>query len=368
MFILLTISVVITLIYVTVVLISMLGFNRIKSKDISSAPLEQKISVIIAARNEEHSIKKCLHSLLNQDYNLENFEIIVVDDHSDDSTFKTLNTIKSENIKVSSLPEGITSKKQALKFGIDCAAHNIIAVTDADCELPLNWLETISSSLNGETRMLLGPVVFGKRKGFLNAFQQLDMLAMQAFEFGLIAFNKPILNNGANLSFTKEAYTKVDGYDCYKTPSGDDVFLLEKFKNEEFEVKGVLNKNFIVETSPTKTLNEFINQRLRWASKSKFYSNKFLQFVSIIVLLQNMVSLFIYSQVLLIEKFALISAILLLTKWLIDFILLFLVAAFFDRKKAILYFISVQLIYPFYIMVIGFASFIVKFEWKGRKY
>jgi hypothetical protein len=72
--------------------------------------------------------------------------------------------------------------------------------------------------------------------------------------------------------------------------------------------------------------------------------------------------------VLLGEKYRNYYIFLLLSKWLIDFILLFLVAAFFNRKKSMLYFIPVQVIYPFYILGVSVASIFLKFEWKGRKY
>jgi len=337
MFVLLIISILVTITYCGLVMFSVVGFNRLKTEHVDIDTSEKNISIVIAARNEELTIERCVNSLLNQNYSKSNYEIIVVNDHSNDNTLEILNTIKTDTIKVLSLSEGKTSKKQALKLGIENASFELIAATDADCELPKEWLKTISTKLDQGTSMLLGPVAFKQEKGVLNAFQQLDMLAMQAFEFGLLAFNRPTINNGANLSFVKKAFINVEGYDSYKTPSGDDVFLLEKFKSDNLKIKGVLQNNFIVETSPTKTLNEFLNQRLRWASKSKFYTDNFLQFTSIIVLLQNLILLFIYSQVLFIEKFTLIYAILLLTKWLIDFILLFLVAAFFKRNKALLY-------------------------------
>jgi cellulose synthase/poly-beta-1,6-N-acetylglucosamine synthase-like glycosyltransferase len=226
----------------------------------------------------------------------------------------------------------------------------------------------IVNNIEKDADMLLGPIVFEQKAGFLNAFQQLDMVAMQTFEFGMLHFNRPILNNGANLSFRKNKYNAVNGYDSYNTPSGDDVFLLEKFNVQRLKIKGLLNKHFIVETDATNNCSEFLHQRIRWASKSKFYKGRFLQLLSISIFFQNIIQLFIYSQVLLSENFTNIYIILLLSKWLIDFILLFLVATFFDRSKSLLYFIPVQIIYPFYIVGVSVASIFLKFEWKGRKY
>jgi cellulose synthase/poly-beta-1,6-N-acetylglucosamine synthase-like glycosyltransferase len=365
---LLVISVLITTIYSVLVIIALIGFYKAKKTKVENNQNSNQVSVVIAARNEEDNIERCIKSLLNQDYDATNYEIIVVNDHSEDNTSSILKRIKANNLVVISLPEGITSKKEALKFGIEKAQYNIIASTDADCVLPKNWVTSIATNIDENSDMLLGPVMFIKKKGFFNAFQQLDMMAMQTFEFGMLHFNKPILNNGANLSFRKNKYNAVNGYDSYNTPSGDDVFLLEKFNVQKLKIKGLLNKHFIVETDATNNCSEFLHQRIRWASKSKFYTGLLLKFLSIIILFQNFLLIFIYSQALLGEKYTNYYIFLLLSKWLIDFILLFLVATFFDRSKSLLYFIPVQIIYPFYIVGVSVASIFLKFEWKGRKY
>lgn len=368
MFILLVISILITAIYGVFVIISIFGFYKIIDTQDCNDINDIKVSIVIAARNEEEYIERCINSILNQDFNYNNYEIIVVNDHSEDDTLTILQDLKIGNLKILSLPNGVTSKKEALKLGIENAQFNVISSTDADCILPPNWLKLLVSNINKDVDMLLGPIVFEEKGGLLNAFQQLDMLAIQSFQFGLLAINKPTLNNGANLSFKKEEYQLVGGYDEYETPSGDDVFLLEKFIKQKLTIKGLLNKNFIVETNPMISYSQFFQQRIRWASKSKFYAGKMLKMLSLIILFQNILQIFIYSQVVLSENFTNYYIFLLISKWLIDFILLFLVAAFFNRKKSMLYFIPVQLFYPFYILVVGFASMFLKFEWKGRKY
>jgi glycosyltransferase involved in cell wall biosynthesis len=368
LFVLLVISVLITAIYSVLVTVALIGFYKAKNTKIENNQSSNQVSVVIAARNEEENIERCIKSLLNQDFDATNFEIIVVNDHSEDATVSIVENLKINNLKILSLPVRLTSKKEALKLGVENASFNIIASTDADCILPSNWLKLIVNNIEKDADMLLGPIVFEQKAGFLNAFQQLDMVAMQTFEFGMLHFNKPILNNGANLSFRKNKYNAVNGYDSYNTPSGDDVFLLEKFNVQRLKIKGLLNKHFIVETDATNNCSEFLHQRIRWASKSKFYKGRFLQLLSISIFFQNIIQLFIYSQVLLSENFTNIYIILLLSKWLIDFILLFLVATFFDRSKSLLYFIPVQIIYPFYIVGVSVASIFLKFEWKGRKY
>ncbi len=362
----------IIIIYCFAIIWVIVGLYKIKGKETvkSKESYGTKISVIIAVRNEAQNILACLNTFQKQRYNKALFEIIIVNDHSADETEQIVNSfIKTSDLKIqlTSLTDK-ASKKEALKHGIGLAEYEIIATTDADCLLPNNWLINISDHFQSNTDMLLGPVIFKNKNGFLSAFQTLDMLAIQGIEFGTLGFKQPILNNAANLSYSKKAYNNVNGFDSFNTPSGDDIFLLEKFKNQHQKIEGCLSPGFIVETKQETTLAGFLNQRIRWSSKSKYYSDKLLMSFSGLVLIQNISLLFIYIGILFAEKHTLTFTILLLTKWFIDFILLFLVASFFKRRSSMFYFIPVQLVYPIYILIIWVASITMKFEWKGRKY
>ncbi|MCB9335235.1 MAG: glycosyltransferase [Flavobacteriales bacterium] len=360
-------SIIITAIYFIMVILMLFGFYRIKNSKQSNTKNECSLSVVIAARNEEKNIKNCIDSLLKQNYPKDKFEVLVVDDDSDDETLELILKIKHPNIKVLKL-ENKQGKKEALKYGIDHTKFNYVVMTDADCVFDVNWLKTIANSISQNTSMLIGPVVFKEKSNFLNSFQQLDMMAMQTITFGMMSFGKPILNNAANLVINKDRYKDVKGHDDYKTPSGDDVFLLEKLTKKSFKIDGFLSRESIVETKAQPNLKEFLNQRLRWASKSKFYQSPYLIFISFLVLLENINLIFIYSHVLLIGTNRTVYIILLLSKWLIDFILLFLISTFYKRRKALIYYIASQLVYPIYVVGVGLASFFIKFEWKGRKY
>ena len=354
--------------FITILVISF-GFYKSQKNSITDNQRDQKISIIIPVRNEEENITACLNSLNTQEYTLTNFEVIVVNDHSTDNTVALVQEfIIKSRISISLLNlTATTSKKEALKLGVENANYPIIASTDGDCFLPKKWLKNISNSLSENTKMLLGPVMFSDKIGFLNAFQLLDFSAVQGLTFGSAYYQLPVLNNAANLSYRKESLNLVGGYDNYDTPSGDDVFLLEKFISSKLKVNAVLKSNFIVKTPSEQTYVSFFNQRIRWASKAGFYTNKLLIFYSGIIFLTNILALSIYFLMFFIEDFRLVGINLLLSKWLIDFILLFLVTSFFEQRKKLVYFIPVQLVYPIYIVVIALFSKLYQFEWKGRK-
>lgn len=363
------ILIVVLVIYVITLLVITGGYikQRKKYKVVSNPSVSAKISVVIAARNEEATIEKCLSSIVSQGYNKGDYEIILVNDHSTDDTLKILERYSKEynHLKYYSLDESF-SKKEAIKFGVSKAKYEIIATTDADCKTPKNWLKLISTQFQNSS-LLLGPVQLTQTKGFLGAFQELDMFSLQGFTFGSLAFNNPILINAANMVFKKEDHVHHTSLN-EKTPSGDDMFLLEQLKINKKNITGILDTKFVVKTKAEKSFLDFFNQRIRWASKNKHYKDKSIQYFGVLIFLTNISLIFIYLHLVFVEQNRVVYIILLLTKWLIDFILLFLVSSFFKRRKVLTYFVPVQLIYPLYILVVGVLSSFFKIKWKGRVY
>jgi glycosyltransferase involved in cell wall biosynthesis len=361
---------VVILVYICSMLWVVVGFaSHRKNKYLEEQINAKHISVIIPVRNEEDAILDCLKSIEKQSYNKENYEILVIDDNSTDNTFQIVKEFienTSVDINLFKLNEAET-KKEALKLGLEKARFPIIVTTDGDCVYQKDWLTAIGGEIEGDD-MLIGPVMFRSSTGLLNNFQVLDMLAMQGLGFGSLQNGKPILNNAANLAYSYSAYNDVGGYDSLNTVSGDDVFLLERFSRYRLRIKGILTESSIVETEGEKSLRSFLNQRVRWVSKSKYYKNPTLVFFSVIGLITNLLAIFIYFAVPFVEKYWVSLIILLLSKWVIDFILLLLVASFYKKKKALYYFIPVQLIYPFYILLVWIGSLTVEYKWKDRNY
>lgn len=361
--------------FLSMVYIAIGWIKQLKKASFKQADnLQNKISVVIAFRNESDNIIACLAALEKQLYNNNLFEVILINDHSEDNSVEKIEEYQTKS-KLSIQLLHLSSehgKKEALKLGIENANYPIIASTDADCEIPKNWLSYINQSFSdNETAMLLGPVSFNEQTTgniFFDSFQELDFLAMQALTFGALGNKLPILNNGANIAYKKTVFEQVNGFDKHKTPSGDDVFLLEKFVAQQQLIKGILNQDFIVKTTKPSTLSDFIQQRLRWASKAKKYRNSNLIYFSSIIYLASLIQLLIYAEILFVENFGFIGIFLLTSKWLIDFILLYLASNFFNKKKHLVLFVFVVFIYPVYIVSIGLLALITNFKWKGRKY
>ena len=213
--------------------------------------------------------------------------------------------------------------------------------------------------------------MFKQRRGLWHSFLQLDFISLIVLGGALIKKNKPVLANGANMLFSKAAFEAVGGYaENHSIASGDDVFLLERFVQEGYDVSFAWRKEAVVRTTPPESLSSFINQRIRWAKKTKFAkgarSNFYIvgltSFYAIYIL--SLVSAFITNDLVLWQMFILVF----LGKTAIDCLFFSSILPFFEQQKLLKYVVLIQFIHPIYISTIAVLSLFNSYTWKHRKY
>jgi len=334
-----------------------------------------RISVIIAVRNEAENIQKCVESIIAQNYDRRLFEIIVVDDFSTDNTLAIIQKIHTENIKILSLgnyynADIIAHKKKCIDLGIKNASGSLIVTTDGDCFVGKNWLRTIAYAYETtQAKILAAPVKILHQRSILEKFQSLDYTGMMALTAVGVYYKFLSLCNGANMAYEKQAFLSVNGFeDIDQKASGDDVLLMEKinkqFPNSLFFIK---SKSAIVETFAAKGLLTFIQQRIRWTSKSKLYSEISIKLIAVMVLLCALAIIILFGISLMNSKILAFAIVLLMLKSLADFILLATSSAFFSNSYLLIYFPVLEILHLLYIAFIGVLGNIFKANWKGRK-
>jgi len=257
----------------------MRGLNKLGTSKNNTLPYEF-ISIVIPFRNEQDNILTNLKSLESQLYPSEKFEIIYIDDFSEDLSQDILTkNIRKNNIKILSVPENYSKnahKKRAIRYGIENAKGEIIVTTDADCIYDEEWLQTLLLSFDNLTGFVSGPVEFISDKRLFSQFQQLEFAGLVLSGAGLIGSGNPTICNAANIAYKKKVFNEVGGFsDNMNLSSGDDELLMQKIsKNSDYKVKFCVDKKAIVKTSANKNISDFIQQRKRWASKGLFYGDK----------------------------------------------------------------------------------------------
>jgi len=347
-------------------------------KQFKKTPLKNKthVSVLIPARNEENNITDLLSNLINQNYPANLYEIIVVDDHSTDQTAKMVKKFIKEQkgfsiklLRIKGENQARAYKKKAIRIAIEKSTGSLIITTDADCIHGKKWISSIVSLYETKRpKMIVGPVSFHKEKTFFQKIQSLEFLSLIAMTAGAIKTGYPIMCNGANLAYEKKAFFDVGGFGIDRFSSGDDVFLLHRIRKHfgNTSVRFLKNLDTIVYTEALKTLHEFFDQRIRWASKNKGYDIKTLV-ISTTVYMMNLILFGAVFISLFQSEFWETTAYIIIAKYIIDLPVVIGIAKFAKKLDMFIYTIPLIVIYPVYIILAGALGIVSSYEWKGRK-
>ncbi|MBD3289671.1 glycosyltransferase [candidate division KSB1 bacterium] len=341
---------------------------------------QYSVSVVVAARNEEQNIGNLLSDLTRQTYPAEQYEIIVVDDGSVDATHDIGMSFSKEypNVKIiDAVPDPdqtLVAKKNAIHQGIIASGGEIILMTDADCRVKSQWIETMVSYFTPETGMVVGFSQLGTKNDHRPLFEKLqatDFLALLAGAQGSINLNFPLAATGQNLAYRKSAYLQVDGFkDIGHRVSGDDVLLLQLIHNRtDWEIRFAPDEASFNTSLPEENLKDLINQRKRWASNGSYQLKLNKKFFVIVVNTFLINLLILISLPFIFTKNTIFSTLLccMSYKLLIEFIILVKGAFIYHRTDLIKYFPVWAILQIPYIIFVGALGNIGRFVWKGRR-
>jgi poly-beta-1,6-N-acetyl-D-glucosamine synthase len=334
-----------------------------------------KVSVIIPYRNEENNLLHLLQNLKNQSLAKSQFQMVFIDDFSDDLGFNLIENFKTNNpdLDIINLKNNVKGKKNAIVLGIENSKHEIIQCIDADVSFGDDFLVCQLHKLAAEKncKLLCGAVKINHRNIVFEIFQSMEFMTLIGITAATTALNKAILCNGANLMFYKKDFIDLNPFENNsEIASGDDIFLLKKTV-EKFGQKSVFfhfDKKSIVSTFPKENMKEFINQRVRWASKLKYTQQNLSNFLGTLVFTNAFLIFISFFVGLFYPPYFLNFVALFLFKILIDFIFFKRLLSFFDENKLIYYMPVIQVFYIIYVLTIPFFALLGKYEWKGRKF
>lgn len=338
------------------------SFNFKKSL-IDKKRFSEKITVIIPCRNEELNIGICLNAILRQSMQKQQFEVIVVDDFSEDDTLKVAGQFM-DTLPLRVLKNKVPGKKNALSLGIENSLNEIIITTDADCTMSAEWLNTmLSEFMQGQLNMLCGPVNFNDTDSLFEQLQRTESAAIIGISAVMLNAGRPATCNGANLMFSKQIFNQLEGYKSHLLlATGDDDLLMQEFyRLNPSKVRYALNKNAMVYTEASPDFDSFLHQRIRWLAKRKHYIYPWNSYIQMLVFFQLLA--FYILLVYFIFTFSFLAILSIVLKYISEIV-------FGIRLQSVFRF---RLIYIFripffesYIFRLLFLSQSIRAKWKGR--
>jgi cellulose synthase/poly-beta-1,6-N-acetylglucosamine synthase-like glycosyltransferase len=242
------------------------------------------VSVVICARNEAGNLKRFLPYIAEQSY--PGFEIVLVNDHSSDTTLKVFQAFKDRykknkqisDIKIVSLTEGDSSKgkKNALTKGIEAASNEYLLLTDADCRpVSKEWISYMMSKFNDKKNIVLGYGAYAKKKRSLfNKLIRFETLLTAIQYFSYAKSGMAYMGVGRNMAYTKSIFVKEGGFVKHeRISSGDDDLFVNAVATKE-NTAICSYKDSFTESVPAGSFSEWFRQKRRHITTANKYSIK----------------------------------------------------------------------------------------------
>ncbi len=366
----------VTIAYAVVMLLFAIGLRRLKRNRIVAPAMWPSVSVIVPARNEASVLPWALGSLLKQDYPGE-WEVVVVDDRSDDDTPGVLAKLaeRSSHLKFIRVLEssGASPKKQALAKGIASSRGEIIVTTDADCQYHSDWLRGLVCHMADDIGVVAGLTIFDlpdfETTPAWQKIQWLDFFVQNFLAAGSLGWGHAASCNGSNLCFRRQVYDEISGYGkSADVVSGDDVLFAQRVAaNSKWKMVFATSPETIVKSLPVESVSGLMHQRLRWASKGLTYRGSMLAFLFAIygyycsLIALPVVSLFIPEMI--------VPALLIwIGKAIVDTVLIVTGARTFGQQRLLKYFPAYETLHVVFAPFFGFAGLLLPYHWKGDWY
>lgn len=353
------------MVFIPILIFLLYAYSFLKIKFIALSknnPLEQKISLIVAAKNEGHNLEALIESILSQNYSEKNFELIIIDDHSNDSTYaiaqELVKNINNFHI-IKSTNKVYHGKRGALQTGIDNSIYENIVITDADCKANKGFLKSYSNKFNDNFDFIFGVAPLLQKNTFSNKLACFDNLWVHILSFSFSNIGLPYSAAARSFGFRKEAFKKIKGYEnASDTISGDDDLLLREAVKKNLTIGTIIDPAAFVYTDSKNSLNEFIRQKSRHTTTSNYYSRKIKIMLGFWHLL-NLIMLFsVFLSPLSTDYFGLFAF-----KMLGDIFIVKLLMSRFSYKFTVVDILVYQFFYEVFLVVNYINSFFSKNKW-----
>jgi len=249
-----------------VVLILIWVFNfKTYDTEIKEYPL---VDVLIAARNEEDSIAKCLEAIAALDYPQGKIKIWVGDDGSTDNTWKIIKEFQSRyshicGVQITEQLITGNGKANVLAQLAKKCQNEWLFMTDADISVPKQWVKSMLAGGRAAGADLITGTSLVEGESWLAKFQRLDWLYATSMLKLISDVGVPVATMGNNIGIKRSVYNKVGGYEQLPFSVTEDLELFKAVKKNHTTVnlwsKKVLNKS-----TSQKSVMDLLIQRKRW--------------------------------------------------------------------------------------------------------
>lgn len=228
-----------------------------------------RVSILIAARDEEAAIARCLEAIRALDYPPELVEVLLGNDGSTDATAAVAEAAMrgyAGTFRVLDIRENrglARGKANVLAQLARAATTDFFFITDADIAVPTSWLGGLLAwagpgvgIVTGLT-LVTGPQLFHRLQG-------LDWLLSLGLVQVVTDLGRPVTAMGNNMLITRQAYEATGGYEALPFSVTEDFELFKAVRARGYDYRNLFRPEVLAESLPMYSWRGLLHQRRRW--------------------------------------------------------------------------------------------------------
>lgn len=234
-------------------------------------PLEKEpfVSVLISVRNEEHTIIRCLEAIARQNYPAHKIEILIGDDASTDNTRAVIQDFIRKKafyrcLQIKTQLGQARGKGNVLAHLTRLATSDFFFITDADIQVPENWIRNMLGGLRGKKTGIVTGVTTITGQSLFQRLQAIDWINALGLMQVVSDLGLPVSTMGNNMLVTRAAYESTGGYENMPFSVTEDVQLFKKVIKNGFGFHNLFHAGVLALSAPAPGLKDLLHQRKRW--------------------------------------------------------------------------------------------------------
>lgn len=242
----------------------------IKDEEIIKITELPRISILVAARNEENNIKNCLISLNELIYPKDKIEILIGNDDSQDNTANIISEYIKDKPQFqlynfnSTFTSKTKGKARVLSLLIKNSKSNYYLITDADIAVNPYWANELVIELVNHNHGLVAGTTMIHSNTYFGHLQRLDWLYFKGIIKLFSELRNPLTAVGNNMCISKQAYESVGGYENIPFSITEDYALFKAIRVNGYSTSQLFNSKSVVYSAPVDQFKTLMNQRKRW--------------------------------------------------------------------------------------------------------
>lgn len=262
------VCVVVCVIFIAIQFVSLVGILIPKTEDTVIEDLP-KVSLLLAARNEELLIQRSLESIQQLNYPADKLEVLIGNDSSTDRTAEIVEDFiaDKQNFSLYHIDKNLgkgRGKANVLAHLAHQATGEFFFITDVDVALPENWIRSLLTEFKDEVGIVSGTSTCEAKNSWFSKMQSIDWLHFMGYIQSFANLSVSCTSVGNNMAVRAKAYWDTGGYEEIPFSITEDYKLFEAVTNKGWGWRTQWSSDSLGLATSINSLGEMLHQRKRW--------------------------------------------------------------------------------------------------------